>query len=309
MEIRAFYDKRTSTLTYVVWDPNTRDAVVIDPVMDYDAAGSTTWTESVDEVIAFINEHSLKLHYVLETHAHADHLSGSQLLKKACPSVKVVIGRRITKVQETFKTIFSLSEDFPTDGRQFDVLLDEGIPLKAGSLAVEAKFTPGHTPACTTLKIGDGLFTGDALFMPDSGSGRCDFPGGSATDLYDSVTRRIYSEPDSTRIFVGHDYQPGGREVRYETTVGEQKRDNVAINALTSRDEFVAYRKRRDSQLPAPKLLFQSVQVNVDAGHLPEPQDETRYLKIPVNVFKPKGAGEILLLETCEATPQTSAQG
>jgi glyoxylase-like metal-dependent hydrolase (beta-lactamase superfamily II) len=235
MEIRAFYHQSTSTLTYAVWDSKTRDAVIIDPVLDYDPAASVTWTESVEEVIGWLNQEKLKLHYVLETHAHADHLSGSQVLKRACPNVKVAIGRRIILVQEVFKQVFGFAQDFPTNGRQFDVLLEEGEPLLAGSLAIETLFTPGHTPACTTLKVGDAMFTGDALFMPDSGSGRCDFPGGSANDLYDSITQRIYTQPDSMRIFVGHDYQPGGRELRYQTTVGEQKQRNVALSAATTR--------------------------------------------------------------------------
>ena len=268
-----------------------------------------TSTESIDGVGRWLNEQKLKLHYVLETHAHADHLSGSQVLKQACPNVKVAIGHRITVVQEVFKRIFGLPEDFPTDGRQFDVLMDEGQPLRAGSLSIEIMFTPGHTPACTTIRIEDALFTGDALFLPDGGSGRCDFPGASANDLYDSITRRIYTQPDSMRVFVGHDYQPGGRELRYQTTVGEQKRRNVALSAGTTREAFVAFREKRDAQLPAPKLLFHSVQVNVDAGRLPSPQGETRYLKIPLNVFKPKARGNIQLLDTCEAVQPTGGQG
>jgi len=309
MEIKSFFDTRTSTLTYVVWDPKTRDAVVIDPVMDYDPAGSTTWTESVDHVIDFLNKEQLKLHYVLETHAHADHLSGSQLLKQACPNVKIAIGERITEVQKTFKKVFNLPDEFATDGSQFDLLLTNGSTLDAGSLSIKTHFTPGHTPACASYSIGDALFTGDALFMPDSGAGRCDFPGGSAEALFESVTERIYSFPDDTRIFVGHDYQPGGREVRYQTTVKEQKNENIALKASTARDEFIEFRTRRDAQLPAPKLLFQSVQVNVDGGRLPDEQKDIAYLKIPINVFKPKGTGQVELLETCEAVSPTGGQG
>lgn len=309
MEIKAFFHSPTSTLTYVVHDPTTRDAVVIDPVLDYDAAASVTWTAAVDDVIRYLNDKQLLLHYVLETHAHADHLSGSQVFKLACPNVGVAIGHRITLVQAMFKEIFGLPTHFPTDGRQFDRLLDEATPLCAGSLTVEILFTPGHTPACSTLRIADALFTGDALFMPDSGSGRCDFPGGSAHALYDSVTQRIYAQPDEMRVFVAHDYQPGGRELRYETTVGEQKRANVAINAQTTREEFVAFRERRDAQLPAPKLLFQSVQVNIDAGHLPPPEGEFSYLRIPVNVFKPKAPLTVEPLDTCEAVQRTGGQG
>jgi len=309
MDLKAFYDERTSTLTYVVWDAKSNDAIVIDPVMDYEPAGATTWTESVDKVTSFLDAEGLKLRFVLETHAHADHLSGFQLLNQACPSVKVAIGRRITEVQETFKKIFDLPADFPTDGSQFDVLLDDGQLLEAGSIRIATLYTPGHTPACATYRIEDMLFTGDALFMPDSGAGRCDFPGGSATDLYESVTQRIYTQPDETRIFVGHDYQPGGRELRYETSVGEEKASNVALGASTSKQDFIEFREQRDAQLPAPKLLFQSVQVNVDAGRLPAASGEIRYLKIPLNVFKPKDISGVQRLSTCEAVQPTGGQG
>jgi glyoxylase-like metal-dependent hydrolase (beta-lactamase superfamily II) len=308
MQVKTFYDKRTSTLTYVVYDPHTTDALVIDPVQDFDAASGSLWRESVDEVIQYLNDNQLKLHWVLETHAHADHLSGAPLLKQACPNVKVGIGANITAVQKVFKGIFNLPKDFKTDGSQFDKLLVEGEVLEAGTIKVETMYTPGHTPACATYRIDDALFTGDAIFMPDSGTGRCDFPGGSATDLYRSI-RKIYAQPDDTRIFVGHDYQPGGREVKYQTTVGAQKQGNVALRADSSEAEFVAFREKRDATLPAPKLLFQSVQVNVDAGRLPQPEREHAYLKIPLNVFKPKDIASAATLDTCEAPQPTGRQG
>jgi glyoxylase-like metal-dependent hydrolase (beta-lactamase superfamily II) len=309
MEIKALFDDRTSTLTYIVYDPDSRDAVVIDPVLDYDAASGATWRDSVEKVVAFLNENKLKLRYVLETHAHADHLSGSQLLREACPEHQLAIGERIREVQQAFRGVFALPESFPTDGSQFGRLLKDGDIVDAGSLRIETRFTPGHTPACVTYKIGDTLFTGDSLFMPDSGTGRCDFPGGSARDLYHSITQRIYSEPDSTRIFVGHDYQPGGRELRYETTVGEQKRANVALRGDTSEEEFVAFRQRRDATLPAPKLLFQSVQVNIDAGRLPEPVNGVRFLRIPLDKFRPKAPQPPLSLDTCERVQPGGKQG
>ncbi len=309
MQIKAFYDKRTSTLTYVVYDGDTKDAVVIDPVHDFDAASGNLWRESVDQVIQFLNDNHLKLHWVLETHAHADHLSGAPLLKEACPDVRVAIGANITAVQKVFKGVFNLPEDFKTDGSQFDKLLTEGETLEAGSLKIDTMFTPGHTPACASYRIGDALFTGDALFMPDSGTGRCDFPGGSATDLYASIQKKIYAQPEDTRIFVGHDYQPGGREVQWQTTVGAQKNGNVALRAQTSEAEFVSFREKRDATLAAPKLLFQSVQVNVDAGHLPKPEGEHVYLKIPLNVFKPKEIAPAATLDTCEAPQPTGRQG
>ncbi len=294
MQISHFYDARTSTLTYVVFDPDTRDAVVIDPVLDYEPFASRTFTESVDAVTAFLKGKELTLHWILETHAHADHLSGSQLLKARFPEARVAVGARITEVQALFKRIFDLPADFATDGRQFDRLLADGEVVEAGSLRLETIYTPGHTPACVTFKTDDALFTGDALFMPDQGSGRCDFPGGSARDLFRSITERVYTLPDDTRVFVGHDYQPGGRPVAFETTVGEQKRANKQLPAGITERAFVEAREARDATLAAPKLLFQSVQVNIEAGALPAPSgNAVRYLKIPVNVFRPDSDGEL----------------
>jgi glyoxylase-like metal-dependent hydrolase (beta-lactamase superfamily II) len=285
-EVKAFFDQRTQTLTYVVFDPQTHDAVVIDPVLDYEPVGSFTFTESSDLVTAFVRERELRLHYVLETHAHADHLSGSQLLARRF-GARVAIGRRITEVQATFKHIFDLPATFATDGSQFDRLLDEGVVLPAGSLSIGALATPGHTPACLSYLIGDAVFTGDALFMDDYGTGRCDFPKGSADALFDSV-QKLYRLPDATRVFVGHDYQPGGREPRWQTTIGDSKRRNVQLNERTTRAEFVSFRQRRDAQLAAPRLLFQSVQVNADAGRLPPPHENgVRYLRLPLNFLRP----------------------
>ncbi len=296
MQIDHFYDPRTYTLTYLVSDPATGDAVVIDPVLDYEPVGSKVFTESVDVVSQAIRDRGLRLVAILETHAHADHLSGSQRLKEAFPEAELVIGARITEVQTIFKGVFDLPDDFPTDGRQFDRLLKHGETYTAGSIDVGVINTPGHTPACVTYRIGDAIFTGDALFMPDQGTGRCDFPGGSATDLYRSISERIYGLPDDTRVFVGHDYQPGGRELAFETTVAEQKAKNVQLPGDRTEKDFVAAREARDATLAAPKLLFQSVQVNIDAGALPKPAaNQKRYLKIPVNVFRPAPAGDLEL--------------
>jgi glyoxylase-like metal-dependent hydrolase (beta-lactamase superfamily II) len=287
MEIRPFYDPATYTLTFLVWDPETKDAVVIDPVLDYDPLASQTSTKSADELGAVIHELGLKLRWVLETHAHADHLSSSQLLKRRFEA-PVAIGRRITEVQETFKHVFDLDPDFKTDGSQFDKLLDDGELLEAGSLKIEVIATPGHTPACVTFKIEDAIFTGDALFMDDYGTGRCDFPRGSAAELYDSVHERLYQLPDSTRVFVGHDYQPGGRELAWETTIGKSKQHNPQLRADTSKSEFVEFRQQRDASLRPPRLIFQSVQVNVDAGHIPATgANGIRYLRLPLNLFGP----------------------
>jgi glyoxylase-like metal-dependent hydrolase (beta-lactamase superfamily II) len=298
-QVKDFYDARTNTVTYVVYDPQTKDAVVIDPVLDYEPTGSLVFTESVDAVIQFVKAQGLRLHYVLETHAHADHLSGAQHLKAAFPEVKLAVGARITEVQQVFKKMLDLPDEFPTDGRQFDRLLVDGEVLDAGALKVETISTPGHTPACVTFKVEDALFTGDALFMPDVGVGRCDFPAGSAQALYHSVTQRIYTQPDEVKVFVGHDYPPAGRAVAFASTVGEQKAKNVHLPASRTEREFVEFRSGRDRTLAAPRLLFQSIQVNVDAGNLPTPApNDRRFLKIPINIFRPKvqpGADQIEL--------------
>lgn len=287
MEIQPFYDPETFTLTYLVWDPATRDAIVIDPVLDYDPLASQTSTHSVDQLSAAIRELDLRLRWVLETHAHADHLSGSQLLEQRFDA-PVAIGRRITEVQQTFKHIFDLGEEFATDGSQFGRLLDDGEVLEAGSLRIEVIATPGHTPACVTYRIDNAIFTGDALFMHDYGTGRCDFPRGSAEALYHSVHDRLYALPDETRVFVGHDYQPGGRAPAWETTIGQSKAQNPQLRADTSEREFVEFRRRRDATLKPPRLIFQSVQVNADAGRIPPAHaNGIRYLRLPLNLFQP----------------------
>ncbi|MFK8004298.1 MAG: MBL fold metallo-hydrolase [Polyangiales bacterium] len=293
MQVKEFFDQVTATLTFVVWDEATKDAVVIDPVLDFDPLASQTSTESLHKLAGFIDENALNVRYVLETHAHADHLSGSQWLRRKYDA-GVVIGDQITRVQKTFGGVFDLPESFATDGTQFDKLVQAGERFSAGSLEIGVIPTPGHTPACVTFEIGDALFVGDALFMDDYGTGRCDFPGGSATDLYDSV-RKLYAYPDATRIFVGHDY-PDGREMRFETTVGASKANNPQIRAETTREEFVAFREARDATLAPPRLIFQSVQVNINAGMLPAAHDNgVRYLKTPLNLFgKSDDVGEKL---------------
>ncbi|MFV8750057.1 MBL fold metallo-hydrolase [Nannocystaceae bacterium ST9] len=286
MEIRALFDQATYTLTYLVWDPQSKDAVVIDPVLDYDPLASQIGEASVEQLAAIITSEGLRLRFVLETHAHADHLSSSQVLRGRYDA-PVAIGERITEVQQTFKPVFDLGDEFPTDGSQFDRLLKDGELLQAGTLAVRVIATPGHTPACVSYLIDDALFTGDALFMDDYGTGRCDFPRGSAAALYESIHAKLYALPDATRVFVGHDYQPGGREVRWETTIGKSKLANPQLRAETSAAEFIEFRQARDRSLAAPRLLFQSVQVNVDAGRLPAAHAKgRRYLKLPIDLFK-----------------------
>ena len=278
--VKTFFDKQTFTLTHVVYDPETRDAIVIDPVLDLDVIGWKTYTTSLQKLDDFIAREKLKLHYVLDTHVHADHLTGMQYFKNNY-QVPVVINAAITVVQETFKEVFDLP-GLPVDGSQFDVLVRDGDKLEAGSLTIEVIHTPGHTPACTTYKIDDAIFTGDALFAPDVGTGRCDFPRGSAEDLYDSVVGKLYQLPDTIRVFPGHDY-PGQRDVMYETSIADSKVSNIDLPAHRLKDDYVNFMRKRDSRLAPPKLIYPSVQVNIIAGQLPEVQaNGIRYLKIPI---------------------------
>lgn len=282
MNIQHFYDEATSTLTYVVHDGKT--GVVIDPVRDFDPkSGRTSW-RSAEAVAKYIDENHLALPYVIDTHAHADHLSAMPFFT-ARYDARTVTGSRVGEVQRSFRAIYNLAPDFPVDGRQFDVLLDEGQALQVGSFQVKALHTPGHTPAHMSWQIEDAVFVGDTLFMPDYGTARCDFPGGSAEQLYDSI-QRLYTLPDRTRLFMCHDYRPGGRPLRWETTGAEQKESNIQLNVRTTKAEFVAFRTKRDAQLEMPVLILPSIQVNIRAGQLPEAESNgTVYLKIPLNVL------------------------
>lgn len=305
LRIEPLFDPRTWTLTYVVWDEQTKDAIVIDPVLDYEPASSTTWTESVDAVVRLLDEKALRLRMILETHAHADHLSGAPLLKAHTPDAPLAIGSRITEVQALFARIYGLPDDFPTDGRQFDRLLAHGEEVQAGSIAFRTLHTPGHTPADASYVFPDAnaVFAGDTIFMPDSGCGRCDFPGGSAADIYRSIRNHLYTLPDETQVYVGHDYQPGGRALAWAATIADHKANNRAIPEHRTERDFVAWREARDATLSAPKLLFQSIQVNIDGGELPAPDPEgRRYLRIPINVFRPDPEGEIELSDA-ESAP------
>ncbi|HKJ07504.1 MAG TPA: MBL fold metallo-hydrolase [Gammaproteobacteria bacterium] len=283
MPVQAFFDEgRTCTLSYVVYDEASRDAVVIDPVLDLDTTPWRTFTDSIDKVEAFIRDQRLTVHWILETHVHADHMSGGAELKRRL-GAPCAIGENIRAVQQVFKDTFNLDSGFPTDGRQFDRLLRDGDRLDAGTLRVDVLHTPGHTPACLTYRIDNALFTGDVLFAPDIGVARCDFPGGSARDLHRSVTEKLYTLPDDTQVYVGHDY-PSNREVQYLTTIGDSKRANVDLPAGLSEQDFVDKIAARDRKLSAPRLLFPSLQVNINAGSLPVPEgNEVSYLKIPVN--------------------------
>jgi glyoxylase-like metal-dependent hydrolase (beta-lactamase superfamily II) len=290
MEVQHFFDKETSTLTYIVFDRQSSDAVIIDPVMDYDGASGNITDTSFQGLLDFINTNKLKPHFVLETHAHADHLSGAQLLKEAFPKLMICISKNIKTVQQTFKELLNMEESFRTDGSQFDKLIEDNEVIKAGTLTIKAIPTPGHTPTCLTFSIGNSVFTGDSLFIEDYGTGRCDFPQGCAENLYQSVHERLYLLPDDTEVYVGHDYQPNGRELRYKTTIGASKRQNIQLNNETAPTQFFDFRTKRDKTLNTPKLLYPSIQVNLRAGHLPPLEKNGQvFLKMPVfNCIKKK---------------------
>ena len=281
--VKAFFDSDTNTISYVVRDPNGRTCAVIDSVLDFDYASGRTSTASADEVIAYIKSEGLELAWVIETHVHADHLSAAPYIQEKLGG-KIGIGSNITVVQDTFGKVFNEGTEFQRDGSQFDALFEDGDTFHIGQLRGDVLHTPGHTPACMTYVIGDAAFVGDTLFMPDFGTARCDFPGGSADTMYDSV-QRILSLPDETRIFVGHDYKAPGRDVyAWESTVGEQKAANVHIGGGASREAFVEMREGRDATLGMPKLIVPSLQVNMRAGNMPEPDEKGDvFLKLPVN--------------------------
>ena len=284
--VQPFFHRGTGTWSYVVRDPAGASAAIIDPVLDYDAASARTSTASVQNIVDYVDAHSLKVEWLLETHAHADHLSAAHWLRhKRFRRASMAIGAGITRVQETFRELFGLGERFPVDGSQFDHLLADGETLALGSLKARVIAVPGHTSDSNAFLIGDALFVGDSLFMPDGGTARCDFPGGDAATLFRSI-RRLYELPDDTRVFVCHDYAPGGREHRCETTIGEQKRHNIHVRADTPEAEFVAMREARDARLDPPALILPAVQVNIRAGALPRPDaNGVRYLRIPVDAL------------------------
>ncbi|MGB2023977.1 MAG: MBL fold metallo-hydrolase [Litorivicinaceae bacterium] len=280
--VHAFFDPDTWSLTYIVQDPNSGSCAIVDPVLDYEAASGQTTTESADEVVAKVEAENLTVEWILETHVHADHLSAAPYLQKRLGG-KIGIGAQIAEVQNIFGNLFNAEPEFQRDGSQFNQLFADGDTFAIGGLTVTAMHTPGHTPACMTYHIGDSLFVGDTLFMPDFGTARCDFPGGNARALYQSI-QRLFTLPPETRIFMCHDYMPNGREMRYETTVGEQKKFNIHLHDGISEDEFVTMRSAKDKTLGMPALMLPSVQVNMRAGELPPPEDNgIRYLKIPLD--------------------------
>lgn len=279
--VHAQFDEATHTVSYVVWDPATRRAAIIDPVLDYDHRTGRVSHRSADDLLGFVADQGLSVDWVLETHAHADHLSAAPYLKEKT-GAPIGIGARITEVQRTFAPVFGL-EDVSGDGREFDRLFRDGETITIGGLQVEVMHTPGHTPACVSYRIGEAVFVGDTLFMPDYGTARADFPGGDARTLYRSI-HRLLALPDATRLYLCHDYKAPGRDhFAWETTVGEEKTRNIHVGGGVDEASFVAMREARDATLAAPVLLLPSLQVNIRAGRLPDPdRDGRRFLRIPL---------------------------
>lgn len=283
-EITAFFDEQTSTVSYLVADPKSRRAAIIDSVLVYEANAGRTGGLLADRIVEAATAQGLTVDWILDTHPHADHLTAAAYLKEKL-GAPVAIGAGIAAIQGNWRDVYNFGPDFALDGSQFDRLLEEGDRLKLGEMEIEIWHTPGHTPACLSYRIGDSIFVGDTLFMPDYGTARCDFPGGDARVLYRSI-RRILDLPTDTRVFVCHDYQPGGREPRWEATVAEHRAENPHVKDGIGEDAFVAMRTERDKELDMPELILPSLQVNIRAGQLPTPEPNgTAYLKIPLNRF------------------------
>ena len=285
-DIQHFFDENTNTFSYVVSDPVTLQCAIIDSVLDYDPASATTTTTHADEIIAYINKNELTVEWILETHVHADHLTASQYLKSQLGG-KIAMSHKISIVQETFSAIYNLDIKYFNSHQSFDYLFDDHETFMIGELQAYNIPTPGHTPACLSYVIGDAVFVGDTLFMPDYGTARCDFPKGSAGQLYDSV-QSLYELPEETRVFLCHDYLPESRErYEHETLLKTQKEQNIHIHTGVSKAEFIEMRTQRDATLTMPKLILPSIQINMDAGKFPQPEaNGIRYLKLPLNYFK-----------------------
>lgn len=283
-QIKAFYDQITGTITYTIYDEAGGHAAIIDPVLDYDPKSGRTKTHLADQVIEFVHQQQLTIAWILETHAHADHLSSARYLQTELGG-RIGIGEHITQVQSVFKKIFHLESDFAVNGSQFDHLFADNETFQVGRLTGQAIFVPGHTPADMAYQFGDAVFVGDTLFMPDVGSARCDFPGGDAQTLYQSV-QRLFAMPPTTRLFMCHDYPPPGRKPAWETSVAEQRQHNIHLRDAISEEEFIRVRQARDATLDMPQLIIPSVQVNIRAGDLPPAEDNgVHYLKIPINTL------------------------
>jgi glyoxylase-like metal-dependent hydrolase (beta-lactamase superfamily II) len=282
--VRGFFEKRTNSVQYVVADPQTRHCAIIDPVLDFDPKSGATATHSADELLAYIDREGFTLEWILDTHPHADHFSAAGYIKDR-RGVPTAIGEKVVEVQKLWKGLYNLPDTFRTDGSQWDRLLADDERFSIGKADVEVMFTPGHTLASIAYVVGDAAFIHDTLFMPDGGTARADFPGGSARALWKSI-QRIMALPDDTRLFTGHDYMPGGREPEWESTVAEQRARNTHLVKARTADEFVALREARDQKLPMPKLILPSLQVNIRGGRLPEPESNgKRYLRIPLDAL------------------------
>jgi len=284
-EVTVFFEEATNTVTSVVRDPHSNRCAIIDSVLDFDYASGRMSTTSADEIIQFVKNHGYQVEWILETHAHADHLSAAPYLKAELGG-KIAIGEHIQQVQGVFGEIFDEGARFLRDGSQFDHLFVDGEVFSIGEMKAEVLYTPGHTPACVSYSIGDALFVGDTLFMPDFGTARCDFPGGSAEVLYQSI-QRLFAFPDETRVFVGHDYKASGRNAfAWETTIGAQKTGNVHVSVERSQEQFIKMRAERDAQLNMPRLIIPAIQVNIRAGNLPEANEQGKvFLKVPMNLL------------------------
>ena len=284
-KIQNFFDKQTSTLSYVVYCNLTKKCAVIDSVLDFDYSSGSVDYLNADKIISYINKNELELEWLIETHVHADHLSASPYIQKRLGG-KIGISEKISDIQDIFGKTFNAGTEFQKDGSQFDKLFKNNDEYQIGKVSCKVIHTPGHTPACTAHVIGNSIFVGDTLFMPDLGSARADFPGGDARELYSSI-QKILSYPDETELFICHDYPPSTREVTCSTTVGEQKKKNIHVKTSISEDEFVKIRENRDKTLNMPKLIIPSIQVNMRAGNLPPPEDNGNvYIKVPINNFK-----------------------
>jgi glyoxylase-like metal-dependent hydrolase (beta-lactamase superfamily II) len=282
-EVEAFFDDATNTISYIVKDPASDACAIVDSVMDIDYAAGRITYDHADAMIARVQERGLTLEWIIETHVHADHLSAAPYIQQKLGG-KIGIGSKITVVQDTFGKVFNEGTEFQRDGSQFDALFEDGDTYQIGGMTAVALYTPGHTPACMVHVIGDTAFVGDTLFMPDGGSARADFPGGDAGQLYDSI-QRVLELPDETRLFMCHDYGPNGRDIQWETTVGEEKEHNIHVGKGKSKDEFVKFRTERDAGLAMPKLIIPSLQVNMRAGGMPTDHDGKPTLKVPVNAL------------------------
>ena len=282
-EVSAHFDEATNTITYIVKDPNSDHCAIIDSVMDIDYAAGRITYDHADALIEEIQRRGLTLDWIIETHVHADHLSAAPYIQQKLGG-KIGVGEKIMVVQETFGKVFNEGTEFQRDGSQFDALFKDGDTYKIGTMSAFAMYTPGHTPACMVHVVGDAAFAGDTLFMPDGGSARADFPGGDAGVLYDSI-QKVLSLPDETRLFMCHDYGPNGRAIQWETTVAEQKANNIHVGGGKTRDDFIKFRTERDAQLAMPKLIIPSLQVNMRAGEVPTDKDGNPMLKVPINAI------------------------